>query len=139
VRISREESQMTVLCDFNTIIGDAAVSVPVVAAGAEFQLGDAFDTGGRIAGNTEKGIDGALLMFSVRNMTGTAQVTVNDSDDVVGTIFPSPPNAIWSTQVIAMAGSRLNGASGNNNRIRSRNVTDAFQIRDLVCFYHQNS
>jgi hypothetical protein len=130
---------MTVLCDFNTIIGDTPVNVPVVSPGAEFQLGDAFDAGGRIAGNTEKGDDGALLMFSIRNMTGTAQVTVNDSNDVVGTILPSPPNAIWSTQMIAMAGSRLNGASGNNNRIRLRNVTDAFQIKDLVCFYHQNS
>jgi hypothetical protein len=131
---------MTMLADFTTIIGDTPVSVPVVAPGAEFQLGDAFDTGDRVAGGNEKGNNGALLMFSVRNMSGTAQVTLNDSDDVVGTIAPSPAQLnIWSTQIIAMAGSRLSGASGNSNRIRLRNVTDAFQIRDLVVFFHQNS
>lgn len=131
---------MTMLADFTTIIGDTPVSVPVVSPGAEFQLGNPFDTGGRLPGAGETGINSALLMFSVRNLSGTAQVTVNDSDDVVGTITPSPSQLnIWSTQVIAFAGNRLSSASGNNNRLRLRNVTDAFQIKDVVCFFHQDS
>src|SRR3954453_2264245 len=108
---------MTVLCDFNTIIGDTPQNVPVAGPGAEVPLGDAFDAGGRIASSNEKGAEGALLIFSVRGMIGTAQVFVNDSNDVVGTISPSAGTA-WSTQIIAIAGSRLNGTSGNNNRIR---------------------
>jgi hypothetical protein len=127
---------MVVLCDFNTIVGDVPVDVPVTGPGAEVPLGNPFDTGGRIASSSETGPEGALLIFSVRNMTGTAQVFVNDVN--VGTIRLSPGTA-WSTQMIALAGSRLNGASGNNNRIRLENVTDAFQLKDLVCFYHQNS
>ncbi|MGY1830153.1 hypothetical protein ACI8AA_06935 [Geodermatophilus sp. SYSU D01180] len=131
---------MVMLADFTTIIGDTAVSVPVVSPGAEFQLGSPFDTGGRLPGTSETGISSALLMFAVRNMSGTAQVTINDDDDVVGTITPSPSQLnIWSTQVIAFAGSRLSSASGTNNRIRLRNVTDAFQIKDVVCFFHQDS
>ncbi len=131
---------MTMLADFTTIIGDTPVNVPVVSPGAEFQLGDPFDTGGRLGGTSETGISSALLMFSVRNLSSTAQVTVNDSDDVVGTITPSPSQLnIWSTQIIAMAGSRLSGAEGNSNRLRLRNVTDAFQIKDVVCFFHQDS
>ncbi|WP_448624670.1 hypothetical protein [Geodermatophilus sp. URMC 64] len=129
---------MTVLCDFNTVIGDNPVAVNPTGIGAEVPLGNPFSAGGRIASNTETGPEGALLIFSIRNMTGTAQVFVNDSNEAVGVIRPSPGTA-WSTQIIAMAGFRLNGADGNVNRIRLRDVTDAFEIKDLVCFYHQNS
>ena len=126
---------MTVLCDFQTIIGDVRQNVPVAGSGAEVPLGSSFNTGGRIAGAQETGGQGALLIYSVRFMVGTAQVFVNDSNESVGTITPSSGTA-WSTQLIAMAGSRLNDG---NNRITLRNVTDAFEIKDLICYYHQSS
>src|SRR5687767_2851559 len=110
---------MTVLCDFSTIIGDNAQTVPVAGAGAEVPLGNVFGAGGRIASGSETGSEAALLIYSVRGMVGTAQVFVNDSTDVVGTITPSSGTA-WSTQMIAIAGSRLTSTA--NNRIRLRNV-----------------
>jgi hypothetical protein len=130
---------MTVLGDFQTIIGDERQSVPVAGSGAEVPLGQNFNTGGRIAGTLESGPEqggrSAFLIYSVRFMVGTAQVFVNDSDQSVGTITPSSGTA-WFTQLIAMAGSRLNDG---NNRITLRNVTDAFEIKDLICFFHQSS
>jgi hypothetical protein len=127
---------MTVLCDFQTIIGDPGQTVPVTGPGAEVPLGNgSFDTSGRIAGPSETGGSSAFLIYSVRNMVGTAQVFVNDSDESVGTITPSSGTA-WSTQLIAIAGSRLNDG---NNRITLRNVTDTFTIKDLICYYHQSS
>lgn len=125
---------MTVLCDFQTIVGDAGQNVPVAGAGAEVPLGASFNTGGRIAGGSEGGGQSAFLIYSVRNMVGTAQVFVNDSDESVGTITASSGTS-WSTQLIALAGSRLNDGG---NRITLRNVTDAFTIKDLICFYHQS-
>jgi hypothetical protein len=75
-------------------------------------------------------------MYSVRNMTGTAQVFLNDSELPIGTITPSPPNGVWSTQVIAMAGVRLRDG---DNQLTLRHVTDTFNIKDLICYYHQDS
>ena len=126
---------MNVLCDFQTIIGDVAQPVPVAGPGAEVPLGDPFNTGGRIAGNQEVGSDTAFLIYSVRGMVGTAQVFVNDSEEFNGIITPSSGTG-WSTQLIALAGFRLNDG---NNRITLRNVTDAFTIKDLICYYHQSS
>jgi hypothetical protein len=93
---------MTVLCDFQTTIGDGGQNVPVAGSGAEVPLGSAFNTGGRIAGASESGGQSAFLIYSVRNMVGTAQVFVNDNEQSVGTITPSSGTA-WSTQLIAMA------------------------------------
>jgi len=131
---------MTVLCDFQTIIGDVGQPIPVAGPGAEVPLGhpDGFNTGGRIAGGPasgEVGGDTAFLIYSVRGMVGTAQVFVNDSDEFNGIITPSSGTG-WSTQLIALAGFRLNDG---NNRIILRNVTDAFTIKDLICYYHQSS
>jgi hypothetical protein len=126
---------MTVLCDFQTIICDVAQPVPVTGPGAEVPLGNPFDTSGRIAGPSETGGSSVFLIYSVRGMVGTAQVFVNDSDEFNGIITPSSGTA-WSTQLIALAGSRRNDG---NNRITLRNVTDAFTIKDLICYYHQSS
>ena len=126
---------MTVLCDFQTIIGEVAQPVPVTGPGAEVPLGNPFDTSGRIAGPSETGGSSAFLIYSVRGMVGTAQVFVNDSDEFNGIITPSSGTG-WSTQLIALAGFRLNDG---DNRITLRNVTDAFTIKDLICYYHQSS
>jgi hypothetical protein len=122
---------MTVLADFQTIIGDRAQTVER-RPGVQ-QLGVAFDTGGRIAGDSEVGGHGAFLIYSVTGLVHTTEVFVN-GEGPVGTIEASPE--VWSTQVIAMGGFRLN--SGQNS-ITVRDVTDRFFIKDLICFYHQDS
>jgi hypothetical protein len=121
---------MPVLSDFIQIVGDGSVNIPVVAGAAEVPVptnGEPFNTGGREAGST------ALLMYSVRNMTGSAQVFVNG--DQVGSITPTS-GALWTTQMIALAGNRLNNG---NNQLVLRNVTDAFNLKDVMCFFHQSS
>jgi len=120
---------MTVLADFQTIIGDQAQRVE---PGDVRQLGIAFDTGGRRTSDGELGGDAAFLLFTVTELFQTVDVFVNGAGPV-GTIQPSQD--VWSTQVIAMAGSRLNSGQ---NRITVR-TTDPFWIKDLICFYHQDS
>jgi hypothetical protein len=40
----------------------------------------------------------------------------------------------FSTQLIAVSSSQLNDG---NNEIVLRSVTDPFEIKDLICFFHQ--
>jgi hypothetical protein len=139
---------MTVLCDFFTIIGDGGgngITVHPVDFEGESPLGDPFNTGGRIAtdeahaaesGRKEGGHSTAFLIYSVRNMTGTAQVFLNNSELPVGIITPSPPNSVWCTQMIAMAGFRLHDG---DNQLTLKHVTDTFNIKDLICYFHQDS
>jgi hypothetical protein len=122
---------MTVLCDFQTIIGDRAQRVEREAG--EQQLGEDFNTGGRITGETEVGGNGAFLIYTVTELFQQIDVFVN-GEGPVGTIQPSQD--VWSTQVITMAGFRLN--SGQNS-VTVRDATDNFWIKDLICFYHQDS
>ena len=117
---------MPVLCDFKQIIGDDSQAIPVTAGAAEVPLPD-FGTGGREANET------ALLIYSVRNMTGTAQVFINGHH--VGNITASS-GAVWSTQLIAVSG---NSIRDGMNEIVLKNVTDAFSIKNLTCFFHQSS
>lgn len=114
---------MPVVSDFNQIVGDAAVSVPATAGGAEFPLPD-FNSGGRESGST------ALLMCSLRNLTGSAEVRINANN--VGSLTTAGAN--WVTQLVAVSGSSLNNG---NNEIVLRNVSDGFQIKDVICFFHQ--
>ena len=121
---------MPVLADWIQIVGDASIAIPVVNGPAEVPVplnGNPFNTGGRNADST------GLLIFSVRNMTGSAQVFINGSE--VGSITPTS-GTLWSTQLIAVSGSQLNAG---NNQLTLRNVTDAFNLKDLMCFFHQAS
>jgi len=118
---------MPVLCDFIQIVTDAGQYIPETAAGAEVPLPD-FNTGGRLAGPT------ALLMYSAKNMTGTAEVFINGNN--VGTITETPAGGVFSTQLIGVRGNQLNDG---NNEIVLRNVTDGFTIKDVNLFFHQSS
>lgn len=66
---------MTVLADFQTIIGDRAQTVEV--SSGHQQLGVEFNAGGRIAGEGETGSDNAFLIYSVINLFHTTKVFVN--------------------------------------------------------------
>jgi len=119
---------MPVLCDWTQIVGDSSITVPVANGGAEVPVpldGSTFGTGGRVSTET------ALLIFSVKNMTGTAQVFINNHH--VGDIGPTS-GSLWSTQLIAVSGTQINDG---NNHLVMKNVTDAFNLKDLMCFFHQ--
>jgi hypothetical protein len=119
---------MAILANFRMIIGDGSVHVPNLAGGAQFALPD-FDTSDRDSNST------ALLVFSVRNLTTTATVHINDQN--VGTITPTS-GAFWTAQQIAANGAQL---KDGNNEIVVRAVGDlsGFDIKNLVCFFHQSS
>lgn len=116
---------MTVLCDFIQIIGDTGQAISQTSTGAEVPLPD-FNTGGREGSLT------ALLVYSAKNLAGSAQVFINNHN--VGTITATS-GTVFSTQLIAVSGNQLNDG---NNEIVLKNVTDPFTIKDLICFFHQS-
>lgn len=118
---------MPVVCDFIQIVTDAEENIPVALGPAEVPLPD-FNTGGREVNQT------ALLFYSARNMTGTAQVFINGNN--VGTITPTPAGNVFSTQMIGVRGDQLNSG---NNQIVLRNVTDPFTIKNVNLFFHQSA
>jgi hypothetical protein len=113
---------MTVLADFAEILGNQGRSVGV--AGAELP---AFNTGGRLTGHR------ALLLFLASNLEGSAAVFINNQP--VGAVFPTGPVAT-STQMLSFPGTVL---KDGNNVMSLRSVTDPFNIRNVICFYHQDS
>lgn len=117
---------MPVLCDFQQIIGDTPQAIPAVGLGVQVPL-PSFDTGGRDSGAT------AFLILSARNLTGTADVLVNNSS--VGTITATS-GSFWSTQMIHVNGNQLNNG---NNTIALTNVMDAFELKTVMCFFHQSA
>ena len=135
---------MPVLCDFIQIVGDSPVtigdSLPVFEK--------TFGTGGRESGST------ALLIFNVRGLTFANQdVSVKVNNQEVGKIFRygglndaerTDTAKYWYTQMIALQGSTLH--DGNNELqieavgwpgATNTNKFDDFQIKDVMCFFHQ--
>jgi hypothetical protein len=121
---------MPVLCDYIEIIGDTPQSIPPTTGGAQVVLPN-FNTGGREAGTGRS--RSALLILSARNLTGSAQVFINDVH--VGNITATS-GAVFSMQLISVQGSQLNDG---DNGIVLRNVSDAFELKNVVCFFHQSS
>jgi len=150
---------MPVVCDFIQIIGDG----PVTIGDANTLFEASFNTGGRY------GVTGvasaAFLIFNVRGLThANEDVVVSVNGVEIGTIghyFPGgpgvntndidDPNKLrhrlhWYTQLIALTGSQLNDG---NNQLRIEavrfpgntggNTFDDFQLKDMMCFFHQNA
>ena len=116
---------MPVPCDYIQIVGNKGQAIPQTAAGDEVPLPD-FDTSGREPGTT------ALLAYSVRNVTGGAQVFINNN--AVGTITATRGTG-FSTHLMALTGSHLNDG---NNKIALGNVASAFMIKNVICLFHQS-
>jgi hypothetical protein len=125
IEATLEVQNMTVLCDFTEIRGDNPMSIPQTTGAAQVVLPD-FNTGGRESGQK------AMLMLSARNLAGSASVLINNV--VVGTITATP-GAVFSTQLISVSGNQL---KDGNNEIVLRNVTDPFELKNVVCFFHQS-
>ena len=137
---------MPVVCDFVQIVGDG----PVTIGDSNHVWEKPFNTGGRNTSYT------ALLIFNIRGLTyATDAVDVKINNRVVGQIAPyrGLSNAErdntakhWYTQMIAMNGSELN--SGDNEiqieavgypEATGSNKFDDFQIKNMVCFFHQSA
>jgi hypothetical protein len=135
----------TVLADFTMIVGDSPVQVPITQGTARVTLpepGTQFDTGGRLK------FAEAILIFSIRllGIGESASVFVNNTQ--VGTIQGSQGSAPhlvpglageqpgeFRTQFITFAGKMLKADQGNT--LSLGNVSHAFEIKDVVCFFHQ--
>jgi hypothetical protein len=118
---------MAILCDFIQVLGDGGQAIPATVGNAEVPLPD-FDTTAREGGQT------ALLMYSAKNLAGTAEVFINGNN--VGTITATPAEGVFSTQLIGVRGNQLNNGK---NEIVLKNVTDQFTIKDVNLFFHQSS
>jgi len=83
-------------------------------------------------------------MFSVLNLPVPLDVFVN-GEGPIGTMDANPPGSSWNAQVLCMSGSRLKSGNGLNNEISvalppgSPAATATFRIKNLICFYHQDS
>ena len=135
---------MPVVCDFAQIVGDSPVTIgdPRPVWEAEFS------TGGRRSNAA------AFLLFNVRGLTYTdTDVNVKLNNRVVGKIYrygglsgsdKTEMARHRYTQMIHFNGSDLNNG---NNEIQieavgfpgssNANMYDDFQIKNLVCFFHQ--
>jgi hypothetical protein len=121
---------MAVLADYVQILGDTPQNIQQVSGSAEVPLGDndgKFNTTGRDSDGT------ALLLYSVKDLAGSAAVVVNNVK--VGSITASA-GAAFSTQLIAMDSGKI---KDGDNDIVLKNVTDPFAIKDVRCFFHQKS
>jgi hypothetical protein len=118
---------MPVLGDFEIVFGGNEGQVPKTTGDAVFAF-SGFGTGGRRSASS------ALLVYSVRDMTGTAHVLINGIH--VGTITPSGASGVYSTQMIPLSGNQL---KDGQNTMALKSVTDAFWIKNVVCFFHQST
>jgi hypothetical protein len=127
---------MPVLCDF-TVIQDGTVIVG--DSGPAFSKN--FSTGG--VHNAQ-----ALLMINVQGLTDNfAQVIVNGL--TVKGLMPSPDgnSGQWFSQHMVLPSSLLSPVDGNNKLEIKRVLEtgggegqfDDFNVRDIVCFFHQST
>ena len=132
---------MPVVSDFTLIRGDSVVTI-----GDSLPVWETtFNTGGRESGSP------AFLIFNVRGLTATTvNVAVKINNQEVGQIrrYGGDGDIVnnWYTQMIAVDGSTLN--NGNNELqiqavgwpgAEAGNLFDDFQLKDVVCFFHQSA
>jgi hypothetical protein len=127
----------TILSDFTHISGSDK-TVPQ-AGEQEVALSEDFNTGGI------RGERSAVLMFSVRPVADPprpAQADVYINDTKVGEILVTTPGPMYTVQTIAIpVASRVpfKATDGQDNLFAIKNVPRAFAIKDIVCFFHQES
>lgn len=137
---------MPTLCDFAQIVGET----PVTIGDSRPVFEQKFNTGGRNSKHP------AFLIFNVQGLVrADRDVNVKINNQVVGKIFRymsttedvrKDVEQYWYTQMIAFSGPVLNdgdneiqidavGWSGATNP----NKYDDFKLKDLICFFHQES
>lgn len=122
----------TVLADFTYLVGDGPVTVPVTSVSNQVAFSRTFHTGGI---RTDQPV---MLMFSVRNMgTGQADVFINDND--VGNVTSTLQGTFTTQTIIIGKGEDAEFKGDQQNEFAIKNVSNDFQIKDIVCFFHQES
>jgi hypothetical protein len=74
----------------------------------------------------------ALLFFSVRGLSTTVSVKVNNVQ--VGSLTPNASQTHWFTQMVYMTGHQLKDGTGLNE-LQLEAVNDSFEIRQVTCFF----
>ncbi len=124
---------VTVLTDFTHIAGaDGSVRR---AAGNESAISNNFNTGGILGDRS------ALLMFSVDPDETVAQADVYINEHKVGDILVAVQNG-YTVQTVAIERADLaefRNTDGRDNVFAIKNVPRSFRIKDVVCFFHQES
>lgn len=126
----------TILADFTHIAG---ADGPVRQAfGDDAAKSVSFNTGGI------RGDRSAMLLFSVKavaNPPQPAQADLYINDHKVGSILVTAHNS-FTTQTIVIARAsttEFKSTNGKDNVFAIKNVPRAFEIKDVVCFFHQES
>ena len=128
---------MTVLADYVVILRNETFPVAATHGTATVTLPGKWSTGGRWPGGN------AIFMYAVRGLAGSAEMWINNGseDHVVGLpggqITSTASATRWETQMLMLGADHLNGSGGNKNTLFFKNVTDDFEIRTIVCFFHQ--
>jgi hypothetical protein len=130
---------MPILCDFELIVGDEEIEIPHYVSRTDLTVVTEFDLPS-FSTTFRLETRPALLMLSVR---GVADATVVINNAEVGTISRIGMNDLqWFMQTIAVSGVTLSGNFSNTISLRdiSRSATSSvFSIKDVVCFFHQDS
>jgi hypothetical protein len=122
----------TVLADFVHIMGDGPVTVNSAAVNQ-----DGFSRPCTTAGiRTDQSV---ILMFSVRPLDApqVAQADVYINDKKVGNIL-NTVHGTFTTQTIIIA-KGTDAKFEEDNTFHLRNVPRPFDIKSIICFFHQES
>ncbi|MEJ2889470.1 hypothetical protein [Actinomycetospora aeridis] len=117
------------LADFASVVGNNAIVVPTISTGDDPFVLPGFQTEGRRRDHE------AVLVYSVRRVLRDTEVHVNNSR--AGAITRAVDPDLYRTQMIVFPGSYLWGNS-SQNKIVLRAVGERFEIKDMVCFFHQD-
>ena len=132
---------MPILSDFVQIVGDTPVVIGDSLPGAVATWTETFNTGGR------RSDESAFLLFNIRGLrSANTDVGVKVNDILVGHIARYAQTTEqelqnWYTQMIAVSGSTLR--NGDNEikieGVPANNLLDDFEVKNMVCFFHQSS
>ena len=125
----------TVLADFVHIMGDGPVVVNQTAANVPVGFSRPFDTAG------VRRDQSVILMFSVLPLDTNplpAQGDVFINNVKVGSILDTV-HGTFTMQTIIIAKGEDTGFVEADNRFVIKNVPRIFEIKSIVCFFHQES
>lgn len=133
---------MPIVADFASITrgvpGEPGTfGTPFVIAQGGDSLKIPFSTGGR---HHSPG----LLSFMLRRLTsGTpnVRITTSQSNHVLGQLRPTSAadQHVWRHEQFAIPTNLLSGASGNANVVHFGVGGSNYELRDIVCFFHQEA
>ena len=140
---------MAIVCDYTDILfyisgGNRIINIGDFSDTGRYGAGIGFATGGRHTGHS------AVLYCVYRRLTaGSVDVRINGSN--IGSLSPLPRtddlDNYWATAIFTFPGDVLRGEGFNSIVIdaipladpSSGDLFDDFQIKELVCFFKQET